>query len=164
MQITNRPPLTEVIFSQSMGTPFTGTTTRQTLAAVLLPAGLIGPNTSIEIEVAFGFTASTNSKTVDVAIGPTTGTATSIWNRTRNGATTVAEAPKITLACRNALNAQVLPYGANSSYGSNLTLAPETRAIDFALDQVLWFFGTTANSTETIRLDHAVVTLKNPRR
>ena len=157
-------PNFECIFTQSNGIPFGGVTTRMTLASVALPAGLIGPNTSIAIEAAFGFTASTNLKTVDVAIGPTTGAAISVWNRARSGATQTAEAPKITVANRGILNSQVIPYGANSSYGSGLTMGPEAKAIDFSVDQILWFFGTTANTADVIRLDHAIVTLINSRR
>lgn len=164
MIITRAPSNTEIIFCQAVGTNFTGSTTKTTLASVALPAGLIGPNTSIEIECSFGFSSSANGKTVDVALGPTSSSTSTIWSRTRSTVGQVAEAPKITVSNRGVLNSQVVPYGANSSYGSGLTLAPSTMSVDFSVDQVLWFFGTTANAADTIRLDSATVKLYFPRR
>lgn len=133
------------------------------MGEIAIPDGIMGPNSTLEITPAWGWTNNANTKTLDCWIGQSLASKTSVYNRGRT--TNAAEVPLIILSNRGVLNSQILPLSANSNYGTNIATAPETRTIDFGLTGMkVLFTGRLAVTTDTLTLNGYTVTVKNPRR
>lgn len=164
MPMLGNPQSCEVLYCSGVRQSLNGTTTKSVITSVFIPAGKMGPNSSLEIEAVFGVTTNTNIKTTDISVGPNPASVTSLFSRPNSSAATFGQAPKITLTNRGLTNSQVLPYASLSTTSTNVPSGVGTSAIDFSVDQNLYVFGTLANSADFIYLEHFVVTIRNPGR
>lgn len=164
MLIIRPPANTDTVYTVGTKQSVTGTAVKTTLGALLIPAGMMGPNSVLEIEAAFSVTGSTNSKITAISIGPNAASVVDVFSRGNTSASTLGQSPKVTLCARGATNSQVMPYSGLGTYGTNITVAPSTSSIDFTVDQTVWFFGTLTVTTETISFESAMITIRNPRR
>lgn len=132
----------------------TGTTNEtQIIPTIYIPANSIGLNGKLVIEPYFTSSATTNNRTMSVKIGPTLGSSTTVWTRTRNIATSIAEIPQIVLMNRGVMNSQIFVTAANGSFGvSNGATNPSTTSIDFSIDQNIYITGQLAVGSETVAL------------
>lgn len=138
----------------------------EVLYSFVLPAGRIGPNSVLSIEPTWTFTGSANDKIIRAKIGPLGGTMTTIWDRTRNNATHVMEAPSLRMLNRGSLNSQIWPFvagaatgGPSFAVGSN-TL-PWTTNIDFSQDVEIQICGNRSAAAlaagDAIRFECVVI-------
>lgn len=122
------------------------TATDEILATGTIPAGTLGPNSTIQIEPVWSFPTSANNKTTKVKFGATT-----IYTATRT--TSVLEAPLIVMANRNSLASQVLPYP-SGKYETAGASAVATATLNFAADVTWQITGQRANSGEALALEY----------
>ncbi len=146
------------LFARGASASHTGNTTlTQLIPSVLVPAGVMTDNAVMKIDAVFTFTANTNNKTYDILIGPTLGTAQSIFTRTRAGATAQLDALCLLLANKGSTAAQELVTAPTGLYSINSTSAPTSNTIDFSVEQYIWVTGTLANAADTVALRAMVV-------
>lgn len=128
------------------------TTLTQLIPSISIPAGSMSENSVLKIDAVFTFTANTNNKTYDILIGPTLGTAQSIFTRTRAGATAQLDALCLILANKGSITAQEVVTAPTGLYSINSTSAPTSNTIDFSVNQYIWVTGTLGNAADTIAL------------
>jgi hypothetical protein len=139
----------------------TGTTSETLLYTLALPDGIMGPNSSLQIEPAFNWTNSANNKTVKIAVGQTLVGATTLFTRTR---TTTGDLPLIRLTNRGVTNSQIEVFSGMGVYGANSAnfLVENTRAANFSLPNLnLYITGTLANAGESLDLNAVMVSVIN---
>jgi len=148
-------PVDGVVGARGAPASVTGTTSLTLLCPpVPIPVGMMGPNSALHMEAAWSETANTNSRTMNIKIGPTEGSASLIWQRTRNSATSLSEVPLLILQNRGSLNAQDLYTSAGSNYGSNLTAAPVAYAVDFSITNYIYYEGQLTNTADLLTLEN----------
>lgn len=126
-------------------TPLTGTTTKTTLASILVPAGLVGLNGSLRVSALASCTNSANTKTLTFELaGSTLNTQT---------ATTVASLFGTALISnRGSLSSQIARVYSPGGGGSF-----NTSAVNTAVDQILTISGQLALGSETMTLESYLV-------
>lgn len=135
----------ELIAGSAIGFPCVTTALDEILDSFIIPAGMLGVNSVLQIEPVWSYTNSANNKILKVKIGTTT-----VYTATRT--TSVKEAPLIILANRNSLYSQIRPY--DGSYVTAGTVASVSTTIDFSVDQILSITGQRANAGDTLRLEY----------
>jgi hypothetical protein len=132
------------------------------LAAVAIPAGLLGLNGSLDIDLLYTFTGSTNSKSINVRHN-TTSAALSGGTLLVTSATTtagdVAYRTKTELHARNSQASQAARAAAHlvGGFSSGALLAP---TIDTSAASYINFNGIKALGSETMTLEWYEVTLR----
>lgn len=121
------------------------TATDEPLDSITINSGILGVNSTLQIEPVWSFTNSANIKTCKVSIG-----GISVYNKGRT--TSVKEAPLIVIANRNSLTSQIKPYDDN--YVVAGTTAIETFSIDFSNNITINIIGNRANSGDTLTLEY----------
>jgi|SRR5687768_1584224 len=121
------------------------TATDQVLDSFIIPAGSLGPNSSLQIEPLWTYTNSANNKILKVKIGGVT-----VYNVTRT--TSTKEAPLIIIVNRNSIASQIQPY--DNTYVTAGTGTPATYTINFANDVTVEFLGNRASGTDTLTLQY----------
>jgi hypothetical protein len=123
--LVSRP--VEVLSNSAVAASCASTGFDEVLASFTIPAGILGPNSILQIEPLWTFANSANTKILKVKVGAST-----IYSATRT--TSTKEAPLIVLANRNSVALQIQPYdsayvtagsGAPNTYSENL-LVPVT--------------------------------------
>jgi hypothetical protein len=135
----------ELIAGSAIGFSCSLTLVDEVLDSFIIPAGLLGVNSILQIEPVWSFTSSANTKTLNVKIG-----ANNIYSVARTAS--VTEAPLILLANRNSVNSQVSPYSGN--YVTAGSVAPATYTIDFSKDQVVAITGRRTNAGDSLILEY----------
>lgn len=127
----------------------TGSTTKTTLATIAIPAGTIGPNGSVEIDVIFTGTSSANNKSLSIDFGGTT-----LWG----AVVTTSPAIRATASIFNTNSASAqtaLSTLSGTGAGGLGTVLTSTINTGSAVNITLT--GTLANASETITLLHYLV-------
>lgn len=140
-----RPP--EMIAGSAIGFSCSLTGLEEVLESFLIPAGLLGVNSILQIEPLWTYTNNANNKILSVRIGEIP-----IYSATRT--TSATEAPLIVLMNRNSAKSQIAPYGSNGNYMTAGTVTPQTYTIDFSKNQVVFITGRRASSGDTIKLEY----------
>ncbi len=115
------------------------------LASFTIPAGILGPNSTLQIEPLWTFASSANNKILKVKIGSST-----VYSATRP--TSVKEAPLIVLANRNSLVSQIQPY--DNNYVISGASVPATYAVDFSVNVTVQITGQRANAGDSLTLEY----------
>lgn len=146
------PAPSPIVLGQSaVAVPLTGGTGETTLATITVPAGALGANGRVVIEVDFTHTNSANAKTLRVKWGSST-------SYSPAPTTTAGTSAQIIIANRNVTNSQrVLTKQLNSAnstaYGSGTPTQDTTASVDITIT------GQLALGTETITLESYQVLL-----
>jgi hypothetical protein len=143
----NYPAVTkpvEVLSSSAVSVSCSSTGVDEILAAFTIAAGILGPNSILQIEPLWTFASSANNKLCKVKVGGST-----VYNTTRT--TSVKEAPLIVLANRNSLASQIQPY--DNTYITAGSGAPATYSIDFSVAVTVQILGQRAAS-EAMALEY----------
>ena len=149
----------KVLFDSAVAVAVTGTLTKTVLATVGVPAGVMGPNSTLRVLPVWSYTNSANNKVFGVEVG-TAMPGTTIYMRTRT--TTASEMPLIEVQNRGAKSSQISKYAATSSYATAQASPPTTHTIDFNVAQNVFVYGQLANVGETIALEALRVEIVNP--
>lgn len=104
-----------VLFDSAVAVALTGTLTKTALATVDVPAGVMGPNSTLRVLPVWSYTNSANNKVIGVEVG-TAMPGTTIYMRTRT--TTAGETPLIEVQNRGAKSSQISKYSSGSSYST----------------------------------------------
>ena len=139
-----RPP--ELIAGSAIGFSCSLTGLEEILDSFVIPAGLLGVNSILQIEPVWSYTNSANNKTLGVKIGTTT-----VYSATRT--TSAAEAPLIVLMNRNSVKSQIAPYN-SGNYLTAGTVTPSTYSIDFSKNQIVFVTGLRANGGDSLKLEY----------
>lgn len=148
-----------VLFDSAVAVALTGTLTKTALATVDVPAGVMGPNSTLRVLPVWSYTNSANNKVIGVEVG-TAMPGTTIYMRTRT--TTAGEMPLIEVKNRGVKSSQINKYSSGSSYSTAQAAAPSTHTIDFNQATKVFVYGTLANVGETITLESLLVEVLNP--
>lgn len=135
----------EALASSAIAASCASTAVDEVLATFSIAAGVIGPNSILQIEPLWTYTNSANNKILKVKVGGST-----IYSATRT--TTVKEAPLIVLANRNSLSSQIQPY--DNNYVTAGSGAPATYTINFAIAVDVEITGQRANGSDTLNLEY----------
>jgi hypothetical protein len=127
----------------------TGSVAEVQLAAIVIPAGSMGPNGRIELELHYSFTGSANVKTMRARWAAIGGTA--FLSQSASGATLVQARYNPFIANRNANNIQQLHGG--SFIGTSAAALIADGAIDTTVAQTIYITGQLATAGETIKLE-----------
>lgn len=147
------PPFTRLVGVRGATASLTGTTAETLLCpAIKIPAGWMGADSIMKMDVVFTFTANTNGKTYNIKIGQTEASAASVFTRTRSGGTAQLDALCILIANKGATNSQEVLTAPTGLYSINSTSAPTTNSIDFSVDQYVYITGTLANAADTVAM------------
>jgi hypothetical protein len=135
----------EVLSSYAVAVSCVSTGTDETLASFVIPAGILGPNSILQITPLWTFPSTGNNKTIKVKVGGIT-----IYSATRT--TSTKEAPLVVLANRNSLTSQIVPYDSNYfTAGSSSVL---TTSIDMSNAVTVELVAQRANASETLSLEY----------
>lgn len=140
----------------------TGSTAKTSLYEVLIPAGAVGPFSTLEIRPFWSYTNSANNKILRAEIGPSAASTAVVWDRTRT--TSTAEAPHILLANRGVTNLQLMLHSSLGDAGTSMSTNYAQYTVDFSVDNTLFIYGQLANSGETLKLDALRVAVWGPNR
>lgn len=135
----------EALASSAIAVSCASTAVDEVLATFSIAAGVMGPNSILQIEPLWTFTSSANNKIVKVKVGGST-----VYTATRT--TSVKEGPLIVLANRNSLASQIQPY--DNTYITAGSGAPATYTINFAVAVDVEITGQRANSGDTLTLEY----------
>lgn len=135
----------EVLSSSAAAVSCAATGIDEILASFTIPAGILGPNSILQIEPLWTFASNANNKILKVKIGGST-----VYSATCT--TSVKEAPLIVLANRNSLALQIQPY--DSTYVTAGSGAPATYAIDFSVPVTVQIAGQRANAGDALTLEY----------
>lgn len=135
----------EALASSAIAVSCASTAADEVLASFSIAAGVMGPNSILQIEPLWTYTNSANNKIVKVKVGGST-----IYTATRT--TTVKEGPLIVLANRNSLASQIQPY--DNTYITAGSGAPATYTIDFSAAVDVEITGQRANGADTLKLEY----------
>lgn len=141
-QSSRRSPI--ILAQTGVAASVTGTLVETTLASIIVPGGMMGPNGSLRIKTKSSYTNSANNKTFKISFG-----GTSVISVVRTTANTDYWLFTIdnrgNAASQLAANSSI-PVGASGSVFGLL-------AIDTTVDALLTITGTLANTGETITLE-----------
>lgn len=135
----------EVLSSSAVVVSCATTAADEILASLIIPTGIIGVNSILQIEPLWTFTNSANNKILKVKIAGVT-----VYSATRT--TSAKEAPLVVLANRNSLASQIQPY--DNTYLTAGSGSPATYTIDFANSVTVDITGQRANSGDTLKLEY----------
>lgn len=124
----------------------TGTTSETTLATITIPAGAMGPNGRIEIDVLWSYPSSANSKTFRQKFGATTITTSVV-------STGLALRTSALVANRGATNSQVASPNFAASFGASPSVGVTTSAIDTTAAVNITLTAQLGVSTDTVTLE-----------
>lgn len=141
----------------------TNSLTETALFTAMIPDGIMGPNSGIEIQPVWTHTNSANTKTLRVRIGTTIAGQTA-FERART--TSQYEAPLIRYVNRGVLNSQINAYSPSSTFALNNASGVESlRDYNFAQTGMRVFVtGQLTNLSEEIALQSVLIKILNPRR
>lgn len=139
----------EVLSSSAVAAPCVATGIDEILASFTIPAGILGPNSILQIEPLWTFASSTNNKILKVKIGGST-----VYSATRT--TSVKEAPLIVLANRNSLASQIAPY--DNTYVTAGSGIPAIYTINFAVNNTVEINGQRQSGADSLTLEYFRVT------
>lgn len=143
---------TRTIALAAPGASLTGTTAETTLATITIPAGVMGPNGQVEVEVLFTVTGSTNAKTPRVKFGGTAFYAPAI-----TAAATLSVSGLVRISNKASVSSQIgFSAAANAGFGGGTT-ASVTAAVNTASTITLLITGQLASSGETMVLESYAV-------
>ena len=136
----------DVLGMSSVSVGLTGTTVLTPLGQCYIPAGTLGPNGQLRVNVAWSHNNSADNKTLSAAIGGVT-----VYSDVETTAS-VTQSTTFRVRNRAALNAQLLsaPSAEFTPAGGNPNSAV---AINFAIDQTIVFYGQLAVGTDNLSLD-----------
>lgn len=131
------------------GTPASCSSTAidEVLDSFIIPAGVLGVRSIVQIAPVWSFTSSANDKIIKVRIGGTV-----LYTATRT--TSVAEGPLIEIVNRNAINAQLIPYSNGPGYYTAAASVPTTASIDFSVNKTVEFLGQREDAGDTLTLEY----------
>ena len=134
----------EVLSSSAVAASCASTAADEILASFTIAAGIVGPNSILQLEPLWTFANSANNKILKVKVGSST-----VYSATRT--TSVKEAPLIVLANRNSLASQIQPY--DNNYVTAGSGAPATYTIDFSVNVTVQILGQRA-AAEALTLEY----------
>lgn len=152
----------QIIAQTGVQVPHTGDTTKTLLYTVDIPAGMVGPGSSLEVRPYWSFTNSVNNKIVSVDVGPDAGSVDTVWTRTRT--TSEGEGPHILLFNRGEDVSQIMVHASTGDAGTAFGAAYATYAIDFSVDNKIFIYGQLASAGEEVALEALRVVLHGPKR
>lgn len=135
----------EVLSSSALAASCVSVAFDEILASFTIPAGILGPNSILQIEPLWTFTNSANNKITKVKVGSST-----VYSATRT--TSVKEGPLVVLANRNSLASQIQPY--DNAYVTAGSGTPATYTIDFSVAVTVQITGQRANSGDALTLEY----------
>lgn len=139
------------VAQSAVAVPHTGDTVETTLAPIVIPGGLLGPNGQVLVEYLISWPSSGNNKTFRVKFGGT-------LYQSMVVTTGVHLQPHVRVANRGAANSQVGAGTSNTGYISAGS-AIVTSAVDTDEDVTILITGQLANAGETITLEGYIVTV-----
>lgn len=139
----------EVLSSSAVATSCASVALDEILASFTIPAGILGPNSVLQIEPLWTFANSANNKILKVRIGGST-----VYNAARTAST--KEAPLIVLANRNSLASQIAPY--DNTYVTAASGAPATYTINFSVNNTVEITGQRQSAADSLTLEYFRVT------
>ena len=142
--------------SSAVAASITGTLTETALATITIPAGAMGPNGVIRVQLLWTVTNNANAKTLRIRLGGIGGTA----HMTISGASTVSVTAHRVIANRNSQSSQVSSSAATTAFG-NGAAAVVTGAIDTSASQTLVITAELGNIADTVTLESYLVELLN---
>lgn len=131
-------------------------TSENILATIAIPAGMMGKNTTLDVQFLMNFTGSTNSKTIAAKFGPTLGGASIITSVTTATAANLAANMWASLKNRGDYKKQSRIQ--NVGVGP-LTIAATETTIDTTVDNYIYITGTKASAGEVMKLERYSVQL-----
>lgn len=127
-------------------------TTEDVLATIVIPAGAMGANGFLRIHTLWGFTGSTNAKSMRIRLGGIGGT--QFWFSTALATASIIELSALAhIFNRNAANSQVGTGTIAGGIGAGTAALPATGSIDTSVSQNLVITGQKASAGETLALD-----------
>lgn len=133
----------------------TGTLTKTALATISIPGGMLSANGMLRISTLWSYTNSANNKIISIEFG-----GTAFFTAT---ATTTNEFNDISMIRnRNSVTAQIAHLANGGNRLGTAGSAPTTGAVNTAVDQNVIFYGTLANTGETITLEAYTIEVINP--
>lgn len=153
-QATTLVPLVAVLAAEIV---LVGTTSRTVMWSVKIPAGTTRGGQVIRIRPIWQFTGSTNSKTMEVLMGPEPIGNRVLFTKAITAAGTIGMAP----ICDVVVKSAGLLGLVNNNNWDNSMARPSSgsgeASINPDIDNVIQFTGTMASASEEIRLQQAVV-------
>ena len=143
-----------VLAQSAVASSITGTLAKTALATVHVPAGAIGPNGRLRVSTQWTTTANTNSKTLTFELGTT-----AFLNFTQNGATSGGYRDQREIANRNSQSSQACWRASQAPFGTGIVSLAAGGTIDTSITQDVIFYGTLANTGDTITLESYIVEL-----
>lgn len=140
------PAGSPVLAQSGVASSVTGTTAETTLASIVIPGGLMGPDGVIRINAGTTQTSNANAKTYTVRLG---GVSVVQLNAANGAAASIA----IAIANRNS---QASQYVRNTSHAAT-TGVGTTVSVNTAVDQTLTISATLANAADTATLESYTV-------
>lgn len=134
--------------ASASGMSVTGTLSETALVTVTVPAGVLGINGSLIVQVSFAYTNSANTKTMRIRFGGLAGT----QYLSAAATTTATLSDQRWISNRGAANSQVGGQGGVAFYGTS-TNTTVTSSVDTTADTTLLLTGTLANTGETIAVE-----------
>jgi hypothetical protein len=134
----------EVLSASAVIASCATTAVDEILASFTIAAGMLGPNSILQIEPLWTFASSANNKTCKVKVAGAT-----VYSAVRT--TSVKEGPLIVLANRNSLSSQIQPY--DNGYVTAGAGTPATYAINFAVNVTVEITGQRA-AVENLSLEY----------
>lgn len=117
----------------------------EVLGSCVIPDGVLGPNSVMQIEPLWTYPNSANNKLLKVRIA-----GVNIYSVTRT--TSVREAPLIVLANRGAMTSQIMPY--DNAYLTASAVPPTTLAVDLTGNVTIEILGQRASASESLKLEY----------
>lgn len=146
LRVRNNMPVMAVLAQSGVAVPHTGTTDETTLATIIVPGGLLGPNDALEVETYWTHTSSSMNKTLRVKFGGTAFfqpiVSTSVQTR---GLTTIRNAGSLA-AQFGGISSTAVTSGIGGSAAAMASSAANT-AINQTLTITAQLVGTAENIT-----------------
>ena len=149
-----RQPKIIVLGASGVRANHTGTTSKTTVASIIVPGGMMGLHGRIRVSALWTNNNSVGSKTVHIDFGGTS------WLGSAN-TTQTTQNQMIVIANRGLANSQVGFGGLSGSFGTS-GAAPGTSAIDTTVDQTVTLAVTLASGADNAAIENYLVELIRP--
>jgi hypothetical protein len=137
----------DVIEQSAVPATVTGTTGKTPLGLALIPAGIMGPDGQLRINISYSHNANANNKTLSIEVGGTL-----VFISVEQAGTPQMSS---TLRIRNraSLQSQVINNVSEVSATSQPATVQATATIDFTRDQQLVIYGQLSNAGDNLTLE-----------
>jgi hypothetical protein len=137
----------DVIEQSAVPFVLTGTTLKTPMGQVGIPAGIMGPDGQLRVNVSYSHTASVNNKTLTAEIA-----GVPVFISVEQAGTPLMSAT-IRVRNRGSLKSQVINNVSEVTATTQPATGQSLANIDFSLDQQLIFYGQLSNAGDTLTLE-----------